>query len=238
MLLNPLRILASTVGGNTLNMKQVVFILIVLLLFGCINHQNNNVNNDYDTLILLRINNHIENFHIKRKANTDFKEFQHLIDKYGKNLFYSNKALFDITGEGKDNICESEIRQYNDGFLLKNTISKNDTLIWTDSIVINDNQSYWFQCDTLYFKLKPYSLFYVGYLIVKYTFIYDKIDSTSYIYNDFISNLKYNNDEDTLYWKDYLYNFKGRVIYKLSPSDPDSYIWDKRQRKFILIHSP
>jgi len=105
-------------------------------------------------------------------------------------------------------------------------------------LIINDSFSYYLT-DNLFDKLKPYSGFYIAFKYFR-SFVDGYLDRTSdrFITGKGVILGKFNTKSDSVYWNDYLANFKGRLITNLSDVDHDWLIWDDRQKKFIYFYEP
>jgi hypothetical protein len=221
-------------------MKHAIY-LIIFIVLGCSRHNGNgnllkgSVN---DTIIQISMNGTSKNYIVHKTTLKQIPDLQKVIDKFSDKLEYKSEKFSEITGEGFQNIYETTIKQKDDGFLVTNIIKQNDTIIWHDTLSIDDNIWYYWE-DSVFFQLKPYSQFYIAYKDF-IDFVGEKFDTTTDLYrnNKMIIHNYVGYENDSAYWDYYLGNFKGRVIYNLTYEDGGIYLWDKRQRKFIPIYEP
>jgi hypothetical protein len=222
-------------------MKHTKYFIIILIVLGCANHDSKNNTlkvSENDTVINLTIKGTSKDFIIHKTTLGQISDLQNVLDKFSNKLEFTSEKSFDITGEGIEDEYKTTIKQKNDGFLVTNTIKQNDSIIWLDSLTINDDIWYYWE-DSVFFQLKPYSQFYIAYKDFN-SFVGEKFDTTTELYknNKMIIQNYIGYENDPAYWNDYLGNFKGRVIYNLTYEDGGIYLWDKRQRKFIPICEP
>ncbi|MBN1184602.1 MAG: hypothetical protein JXB49_20075 [Bacteroidales bacterium] len=221
-------------------MKYTIYLLIFVLI-GCSNHDSKVILtkvSDSDTIINIRIKGILREYIVHKHTLEQIPDLQNVIDKFSNKLEYKSEKSDDITGEGIHNLYETTIKQKGDGFIVTNTIKQNDTVIWIDTLTVNDNIWYYWE-DSVFFQLKPYSQFYIAYKDFN-DFVGERFDTTTELYknNKMIIHNYIGYENDSAYWKDYLGNFKGRIIYNLTYEDGGIYLWDKRQRKFIPIYEP
>jgi len=221
-------------------MKHTIY-LIILIVLGCANHDSKNSTlkvSENDTVINLTIKGASKDFIIHKTTLSQISDLQEVLDKFSNKLEFKAEKSFDITGDGIEDEYETTIKQKNDGFLVTNTIKQNDSIIWLDTLTVDDNIWYYWE-DSIFFQLKPYSQFYIAYKDFN-SFVGEKFDTTTDLYksNKMIIHNYIGYDNDSAYWNDYLGNFKGRVIYNLTYEDGGIYLWDKRQQKFIPIYEP
>jgi hypothetical protein len=215
--------------------------LLIFVLIGCSNHDSKVILtkvSDGDTIINIRIKGILREYIVHKHTLKQIPDLQNVIDKFSNKLEYKSEKSDDITGEGIHNLYETIIKQKGDGFIVTNTIKQNDTVIWIDTLTVNDNIWYYWE-DSLFFQLKPYSQFYIAYKDFN-NFVGERFDTTTELYknNKMIIHNYIGYENDSAYWKDYLGNFKGGIIYNLTYEDGGIYLWDKRQRKFIPLYEP
>ena len=191
-----------------------------------------------DTLIHLTLNGVIKEYRIAENSINELIEFQNVINVFNQKLEFQSKDSTEITGEGLFNNYSTLIKEHKDGFLVTHTIEQNSSIIWFDTLLVDDRVWYFFD-DSLFFQLKPYSQFYIAYKYFR-EFIGEKFDTTTEFYksNKAIIHGVINYHKNTAYWNNYLGNFKGRIVTKLSIEDADAYIWDKMQKRFITFYEP
>jgi hypothetical protein len=222
-------------------MRQTINLILIITLVSCSRNPKSSISSiDFknDTLIKLTIDGINKEYLVHKKTIKDLSDFQKVILKFSNVLEYKSNEKLDITGEGFGNNYATSIKKHNDGFLVTNTISQNDSLIWIDTLLVDDRVWYFWE-DSVFFKLKPHSQFYIAYKYFS-DFVTEQFDTTKELYKDngrIIRNyIDY--DEDPRYWDKYLGNFKGRLINNLSIEDAAIYMWDARKRKFIAIYEP
>ena len=153
------------------------------------------------------------------------------------NMVYNSLDSAIITGEGSFNQYKTSITETDKGSLIVHEISQGNTIIWKDTLVVNDNVSYYWQ-DSIFDKLKPYSYFFIA-----YRYFRNFVDET-YINSSVVSSygneatIFYSNNTDSNYWNKELKKFKGRLISNLSIEDQGWFIWDKRYKKFSEYENP
>jgi hypothetical protein len=191
-----------------------------------------------DTLIKINLKGTINDFVFQKSSlrYIDIRDFQNTINQFKNKLEFKSHKIIEITGEGHSNDVYIWINESKDGFLVINSIQQNDTTIWNDSLLVNDDIWYYWE-DSVFFRLKPYSQFYIAHKYFR-DFVGEPFDTT-FDFKQYTKLFYYiNYTQDSTYWNNYLGNFKGRLIKNLSPESADTYIWDRRQRKFIVIHEP
>jgi hypothetical protein len=249
--------LCTHVGGNACTMKYLLIVSIQLLL-SCENKplrtedlkETLDPTSLYtfrppteqlsgDTTITLVIKGDPVTFAISHQSLGSVGGMQNIIDKFQHHLRYDSETVNNVTGRGVIDKCRSTIEPQNDGFLVTHRIWRNDSLIWYDTLLINDRISYYWNNDSIYFKLKPIFQFYTAYKYFRY-FVEARIDTNSEFYNQgrgVIRNI-IGYESDPAYWDKYLGSFTGRGISKLSIADGGLYLWDERKKKFIDFYEP
>jgi hypothetical protein len=224
-------------------MKQTLIFVILVIMICCNNGHNvktstNTLRTIEDTLMQFQINGEKKEYRVRKNIVIDLVDFKRVMEKYSSNLMYKSQSSLEITGEGYNNYYSTLIQKFNDGFLVSNTIKQNDSIIWMDTLSINDRVWYYWD-DSVFFKLKPYSQFFIAYKYFS-EFVGENFDTTSNFYHNgkYVIHALIKYDTDSAYWNNYLGNFKGRLIYKMSIEDPGTYIWDKRLHKFIDFYEP
>jgi hypothetical protein len=221
-------------------MRQTITLLILIALScSCVGNKSSSAKASLnDTIISLQINGNYKEYVIHKNTLKQIPDFQTVINKFSNKLEYKSEKAYEITGEGIQNNFETTIKQKVEGFIVTNTIKQNDSIIWLDTLLVDESIWYYWE-DSIFFQLKPYSQFYIAY---KYftDFVGERFDTTSELYrtNKMIIHNYIGYDKDPIYWDRYLGNFNGRVIYNLSYEDGGIYLWDKRKRKFIPIYEP
>jgi hypothetical protein len=223
-------------------MKQTLILILFIFTLNCSNIQRNPDSSlklaGKDTLINFTINGISKNYLVHKTTLSYLKDFQTFIDSISNNLEYNSVNKLQITSEGILNEYTTHIVKNKNGFLVTNTITQNDTIIWKDTLTIDDRVWYYWE-DSIFFQLKPYSQFYIAYKDFR-NFIGEPFDTASELYNSnkSVIHALIDYDKDPQYWDKYLGDFKGRLINNLSIEDGGIYIWDKRQKKFIDFYEP
>lgn len=105
--------------------------------------KNFNKSFDDDTLVNISIKGKKFEFKIKKANISELFEIKKFIkDNFMKDnsnkLEYKSDTLIEITGEGILNKCKIWIRMSGSDVLLTHQIIQNDTIIWNDSLVVDD----------------------------------------------------------------------------------------------------
>jgi hypothetical protein len=222
--------------------STILYTALFLIVFSaCTRHKSNVMKlSENDTIITLNLKGKSEKLIVRKTTYHMISDIQSVINKYYDNLEYTSNITGDITGEGISDEAETTIRKKGDGFLVTNTIRQNDSIIWMDTLSVDNKISYYWDPDsTAFFQIKPYSQFYIA---LRYfsNFVGPKFDTTNefYLDNKTVIHDYIGYDKNPEYWEKYLSGFKGNIIYNLSYEDGGVYMWDKRIRKFILIYEP
>ena len=181
------------------------------------------------------------------KASISFSEgyrkFQELLKQPLDKLFFNKTKFIDVTGDGILDTCISRIVIKKGEPKITHIILSGGEKIWEDTLTIDDDTGYelYWNYDSSYFKLKPYSGFQIASDLFS-TFVMERIDTSSQHFK-LISDIIYDllskeNKKDKIYWQSYLGSFKGRLISKMDEVDIIAYIWDKRYKKFVLYYAP
>lgn len=194
-----------------------------------------------DTIVRFTIKGKTKEYIVDKRFASYLSDFQIILNKFENNLNYRFEDTLDITGDGNGNYYSTTIEQKGKEFLLTNKIMQKDSLIWIDSILVDDRfwGDYWWG-DSVYFELKPYSLFFTTYKRSK-RFILEPLNPTDEYYSDhrriyevYLNEYIY----DPEYWDDYLDNFKGRRVLESCFVAPGTHIWVERGQKFVPIQIP
>jgi len=190
-----------------------------------------------DTLIKKINGKTVQTYILSKDMKNELKDFPRIMNKYN-DFEYNSTDSVEIIGDGEKNLFKTRIGKRKDGLFVKHTIMQRDNIIWNDSLLIDDSFSYYWT-DSLFYKLKPYSEFYIAYKHFR-SFVEGPLDKTSdrFTTGKIMVLNKFNSKSDSIYWNDYLANYKGRLITNLSVEDNDWLIWDKRQKAFIHFYEP
>lgn len=195
----------------------------------------------YDTTLSFTIKGKTKEYIVNKRMVSYLSDFQYILDEFENDLNYKFEDALDITGDGNENYFSTTIEQKEKGFLLTNKIKQNESVIWFDTIFADDRfwGEFW-NGDSVYFELKPYSLFYTTYKRAKY-FVLDSIDlndeqNSHHRYSYYVYLNEYINDPE--YWDHYLNNFKGRRILESCFIAPGTQIWVERDQKFLFVSGP
>jgi hypothetical protein len=250
-------------------MKKIVFLIIFIMTISCNQTQEKNESEivvtdlqenettaielevevidpsivlaESDTILRFTIKGKTKEYIVNKRFASYLSDFQFILNKFENDLNYRFEDTLDITGDGNGNYYSTTIEQKGMEFLLTNMIMQMDSLIWIDTILVDDRfwGDYWWG-DSVYFELKPYSLFYTTYKRAKH-FILDSIDLNDeqnshhrYSYYVYLNEYIY----DPEYWNDYLDNFKGRRILESCFVAPGTQIWVERGQKFLFVSGP
>lgn len=190
-----------------------------------------------DTLIKKINGKIVQRFILSKEMKNELKDFPGIMNKCS-NLEYNSTDSVEITGVGEKNLFKTWIGKRKEGLFVKHTIMQRDTIIWNDSLLIDDSFSYYLT-DSLFYKLKPYAEFYIAYKYFR-SFVEGPLDKTSdrFTIGKIMILSKLKSKSDSVYWSDYLENYKGRLITNLSVDDYDWLIWDGKQKAFICFYEP
>jgi hypothetical protein len=203
-----------------------------------INLQSLIVITEFDTILRYTINGETKDYLLNRWLFSYLKDFPDVIDKYGYSLTFTHQDSLDITGDGNIEQYNTTIKQKGDGFVITNTIKQTNTIIWLDSLFVENE--YWAELwdDSVYYELLPYSSFYLN-IYRHENFVDDFRDLTSEenigLKSFFISYLNKGYD-DTEYWEKYLDEFRGRTITKMCKIAPSVYMWSDKLQKFVPVY--
>ncbi|MGB2867610.1 MAG: hypothetical protein WBD36_04110 [Bacteroidota bacterium] len=167
------------------------------------------------------------------KPYVDLVEFQRFLDTSPiKSLPFVKTWLADVTGDGIDDSCVTEISLVNGLPFVENSIYSRGISIWLDTLslrTVSVSTTIWGD-DTSYVRLMPYSGLFTA---SKYfaDLVGDSVDVTSANFSYFISVLHPNQKSEFI--RRY-HSFHAHWIWYLDLSDPGGMIWDKTQGKFIL----
>ncbi len=229
--------------------KLRLLLILSLGLFSCTQKQtthNDRINENLDsvsfelncdTLFMKSYGKIIQKYILTSEMRTGLNDFPTIIDSFIEKEFSITDSAY-IIGDEKKNLYKTWIGITGENVVVRHVIMKNNTTVWNDSLVIDDSFSYYFE-DDLFNQLKPYSGLYIGYKYFR-TFIDEPLDSSSYRFREGKANILRRLDSrlDSIYWKDYLANFKGRLITNLSDVDHDWLIWDDRREEFVSFYEP
>jgi len=229
-------------------MKNYTLILLIFLFLGCSNSQktkNQTLKVRVDSIsfrlagnsLIKEINGKaVENYTLSEAMKNELKDFPRVINNHINTVYnFLDSAI--ITDEGTFNQYKTSITETDKGSLIVHEILQGKTIIWKDTLVVNENVSYYWQ-DSIFDKLKPYSYFFIA-----YKYFRNFVDET-YINSSVVSSygneatIFYSNNTDSNYWNKELKNFKGRLISNLSIEDQGWFIWDKRYKKFSEYENP
>lgn len=178
----------------------------------------------------------VGNYHLSEAMKDELKDFPEVINNHINRIYNSLDSAI-ITGEGIVNQYETSITETDKGSLITHKILQGKTIIWNDTMLLNDNVSYYWQ-DSIFDKLKPYSYFFIAYTHFR-NFVDERYENSSVASTYGKSaTIFYSNKADSIYWDKELKNFKGRLISNLSVEDQGWYIWDIRTEKFSNYEIP
>jgi hypothetical protein len=191
---------------------------------------------EFDTILRYTINGETKDYKLNRLLYFYLKDFPDFTNQHSSSITFTRHDSLDITGDGKIEYFWTSIKQKGDGFFITNTINKNNTTIWFDTLFVEND--YWAEIwdDSSYYELLPFSSFYLNKnrhesFVDDYR---DLTDEENFGYRFFfLMNLK-SDQNDTEYWGKYLDSFKGRTIKKMCKEAPSIYIWNDRLEKFVL----
>lgn len=188
-----------------------------------------------DTIVTVSRGGRSETFRIKRDLVHEIRSFLLVYHKFGDTLSYSFEDSVDITNSGRKNRYTTSIAAYDDGFLVSNHIWDHGAIIWYDTMLVNDRFEYYWD-DSVFYALKPNSQFYIAYKYFS-EFVSKPLDTTPDGGKSVIDHfLQYKSD--SVYWRNEIANFNGRLVGNLSAESGGLYIWDKRVRRFIDFYQP
>lgn len=205
-----------------------------------------------DTTIKLVVNSKSIEFKISKKLKLNFQDFQNFLNEYANKALELNDTIsIDITGDGKNERLITKIINQANGCFIYANIYDSKKNIYSDTLKINEDLSFnvFWDNDSLYYNLKPYTTFYEA---LFNRWIIDKFDTTrlndKYRSEFFLNNQKNNFeklglDSVTINYKmdslnNFLNNFKGQLVYTMHQLDRVILIWDENKKQFISFYEP
>jgi hypothetical protein len=204
-----------------------------------------------DTTIQLNINNKLLAFTANKSLELDYTDFQDMLDKFaGKPLEHYDTIQEDVTGDGRIELLTRSIKLIGTECFIYAGIFSDGELIYSDTSKINDDLAFMdWENDSLYYKLKPYSGFYVA---IKNRFKLDSLDKTSpgfenwtelFLQNTSNNYLNQGLDSSLVSKKldstiSELKSYRGKLVYNFHQWDKDVFIWNRKKNQFELFYSP
>lgn len=193
-----------------------------------------------DTLMTVSVNGVKKQF-IMAKNDTfwfSLKDLQHIINSC-EDYTYTEILKDDLTGDGVIDTLKQKFYIKEDSCIIEARIISFGEVIYYDRVSIDNEYDGWgtpLNSIPYYEVLYPYSLLYEGYQIRITPRRFSKSDRME-LFN--ISMLPYEiKHVQKKELKNYVLNYKGKFINSLSPEDPDTYIYWKKENKFILFYAP
>jgi hypothetical protein len=205
---------------------------------------------EIDTSIFLTVNSVKKSYRIKKTNRMNFVKLQAFLDQYPTvPAVYSDTVMTDVTGDGIYETVISRITCDTKTCLVFSTVLSGDKVIFSDTLLPNEDLAFmdWYQ-DSIYFALKPYSVFYNALgnknvvdepenghisedLIEFYTGpIFDKLKETE------TDSVVINRMMDSTLRE--LRSYKGKYLSPLHHWDGDLYFWNRFTNRFELLYSP
>jgi hypothetical protein len=194
-----------------LKLKYIALILFIASLVGCNKPTKVPINSQIDSSLF----------------PAGYKQF---VDSISSLAFpFRSFVMVDVTGDGIDDSCVTEISLVNGIPFVKHTINSEVQLIWNDTLLlktISVSASLWGD-ENSYEKLLPNSGLFVA---TKYfsKVVGEKVSVESSEFSYF-ANVLHPNENMVQVYK----SFKGHWIWYLDLSDSGGMIWNKKQNKFI-----
>jgi hypothetical protein len=170
--------------------------------------------------------------------------FQSFLDTCTSHPAFLSIQHVDVTGDGRLDSCVSHTYASGQEVKLERRIYSSGKQIWFDTMTVDQDYAFrdlW-PGDSSYFALTPFSSVFMVNWVFSQLFVQAPFDPASIQGGNIDPNAltEFDGTRQTLpkYWTTYLAQFKGRLIYRLSLEDLDTYIWDERTRTFVLYHSP
>ena len=175
----------------------------------------------------------------------DLEDFSAFVNAYsGRPLYYEKVWEEDTTGDGSMETIKSIVSLNDDGCKIHNTITKDTDVLWDDEMVIDDvHSAYLFGSQENYQDHYPFTAFYLGVLNAAF------IDELNHMHADydyrkkfFLNKLVGSHEVEQLKaaheseLANYLDNYKGKYIFKLSMGQRDIHIWDPAVKAFVPIY--
>ncbi|HEY1040965.1 MAG TPA: hypothetical protein VGF30_16235 [Bacteroidia bacterium] len=238
------------------NLLQIILTLFSFstLFFSCSENgssQNETEAPKEDTTLIFTINGTRKAFTLKKEKFFDLRNFQEFLDHYsGKALTHFARIESDLTGDGINEEILTKLHMEDGKAILHCYILKNDEQVYADTLISDDEYfagEYW-NNDTAYYQLKPYSTFYH---MLRYTdvLLEGKEQGMNENLIEFYQNMRSNELSETV--KDsvklkikmdsittYLKGFKGKLIQSLSLMDADVLFWNENTERFELLYMP
>jgi len=201
-----------------------------------------------DTIIRLTIHSGIRSFNVKKKTRFDFKDFQTFLNDFSnKPLDFKETQNIDVTGDSIPEQVVTTVSMQGKACMVRARILSGTKALYTDTMTIKEDAAFalfWNQ-DSVYFKLKPYSDFYLG--MCNKSILNDlNPDNVNYegwmeIFHARQRDLLKQEGLDSLNiekriseWDDY----KGKLVFRFGMLDRDIRIWDKHKNKFVDFYEP
>lgn len=211
---------------------------------------NDQVISRADTTISFTINAENKNFLVKKELLKFLTNFQDFLNKYPTvPLTYFDTLEVDINSDSINEFIISKIENHNSKSTIFSTIIMGNLIIKQDTLVTNDDLAFidW-ASDSIYFKLKPYSSFFIALQEknVVEELVNGKLDDgiIEFYTNGIEAQLK-NDGFDTkiVNYKidsisNELHKYNGKIITTLEHWDRSILIWNKYNNDFELIYTP
>jgi hypothetical protein len=226
-------------------MKILLVSLIPILIASCAQTQVADSTGDnriiqgvtlQDTIVTITRGEKTQISRIKRDLVRDIDNFLLVYTEFNDTLEYSFEDSVSITGTGRKNRYTTSITPFGDGFLVSNRIWESNSIIWYDTMLVNDRFQYYWD-DSVFYALKPNSQFYIAYEYFR-EFVQDPLDTNTESGKGLVDFFLRREYSDSVYWKTTLADFDGRLISNLSSESAGLYIWDKRLGRFIDFYQP
>ncbi|MBI5020347.1 MAG: hypothetical protein HZB59_02830 [Ignavibacteriales bacterium] len=243
-------------------MKQLtlIFLIIALTSSSC-NHSKdesrqfrNQLEQRFleDTTVTLRINGHPRAFRAKKENMARLMDFQKFLDDFSnKPLLLDESESIDVTGDGRLEKVSTRILFHGDTCVVSARIMSQDGLIYSDDLQIDQdfNAEVMWCNDSLYYQLKSHCDFYLA--LLNRSILDDFIptrDMDKRRLDFFLSHQRglladrgldsTHIELEVQHWKNYVSEFKGKLVYKMDENDRTVYLWDESKKAFIWFYAP
>ena len=203
-----------------------------------------------DSTTTIKINGSTIKISISKEFYINLLEFQNFLNSVSQDFHFNEIVVDELTGDNISDTLYNEVYLVNDGCVIKSKIHSNGNLVYMDSTLIFNDEGNWeniWGSDSIYYKLFPYSLLYSCYTIRvrAYTLEREWIDGQIFMYLSLKQKMleklglsKMVIESRLTAFEEYVYKYKGKFINNISPSNPDTYIFEEPLNKYVLFYSP
>ncbi|MBS1634670.1 MAG: hypothetical protein JST26_02030 [Bacteroidetes bacterium] len=178
-------------------------------------------------------------FEFSQDAWVDSAHFQNFLNiYYGKPAAFDTVYTDDVTGDGIADSIHFHVAKVDGDYTAWSGIRSKGKTVFGDTIMLDrDFEAMYFGVDSIPKTIEPYMSLYICYTLKDFVQDWKPADMSMEDIRAFFFNFL-DNKADTLYWREDLKRYKGKLVGNISFMDGDSYIWDERKQAFLLFYSP